>query len=313
MTGAPVKAGGYVLMRLTFANADPVTVNVPVILDEGPYASITPQPSPSARRRTPSASPSPHRQRRPRHDLTLVLLRHGESDWNAKNLFTGWVDVPLTDKGRAEAVARRRAAGRGRAAARRRAHVSAAPRDHDRHLTLDVADRHWIPVRRSWRLNERHYGALQGKDKKQTLEQYGEEQFMLWRRSYDVPPPPIDADDEFSQAGDVRYADLGDEMPATECLKDVIARMLPYWDDAIVPDLREHGIVLVAAHGNSLRAIVKHLDGISDEAIAGLNIPTGMPLVYELDDSMKPVEPGGRYLDPEAAAAAAAAVANQGR
>ena len=244
---------------------------------------------------------------------TLVLLRHGESDWNAKNLFTGWVDVPLTDKGRDEAVA----GGEQLVEAGLLpdvVHTSLLRRAITTcHLTLDVADRHWIPVRRSWRLNERHYGALQGKDKKQTLEQYGEEQFMLWRRSYDVPPPPIDADDEFSQAGDVRYADLGDEMPATECLKDVIARMLPYWDAAIVPDLREHGIVLVAAHGNSLRAIVKHLDGISDEAIAGLNIPTGMPLVYELDDSMKPAEPGGRYLDPEAAAAAAAAVANQGR
>jgi 2,3-bisphosphoglycerate-dependent phosphoglycerate mutase len=244
---------------------------------------------------------------------TLVLLRHGESEWNAKNLFTGWVDVALSEKGVEEAK-------RGgtlltdagvlpdvvHTSLLRRAITTC-------HLTLDVADRHWIPVRRSWRLNERHYGALQGKDKKQTLEQYGEEQFMLWRRSFDVPPPPIDPDDEFSQAGDVRYADLGDEMPATECLKDVIERMLPYWDAAIVPDLREHGIVLVAAHGNSLRAIVKHLDGISDEDIAGLNIPTGMPLVYELDDAMKPVEPGGRYLDPEAAAAAAAAVANQGR
>jgi len=244
---------------------------------------------------------------------TLVLLRHGESEWNAKNLFTGWVDVDLTAKGEVEAR-------RGGELLREHdllpdvVHTSVQKRAiRTAELSLHVADRAWIPVRRHWRLNERHYGALQGKNKKETLEQYGEEQFMLWRRSFDVPPPPIDADDEFSQAGDVRYADLGDEMPATECLKDVIARMLPHWDSAIVPDLRSHGIVLVAAHGNSLRAIVKHLDGISDADIAGLNIPTGMPLVYELDDALQPVVPGGRYLDPEAAEAAAAAVANQGR
>lgn len=244
---------------------------------------------------------------------TLVLLRHGESDWNAKNLFTGWVDVDLTEKGRGEAV-------RGgvlmkdagllpdvvHTSLQRRAITTAA-------LSLDAADRHWIPVKRSWRLNERHYGALQGKDKKQTLEQYGEEQFMLWRRSFDTPPPPIADDDEFSQVGDPRYADLGDEMPRTECLKDVIARFLPYWDGEIVPDLRAGKTVLVAAHGNSLRALVKHLDGISDEDIAGLNIPTGMPLVYRLDEDLRPTVAGGEYLDPEAAAAAAAAVANQGR
>ena len=244
---------------------------------------------------------------------TLVLLRHGESDWNAKNLFTGWVDVDLTEKGRAEAV-------RGgelikdagllpdvvHTSLQRRAITTAC-------LSLDAADRHWIPVKRSWRLNERHYGALQGKDKKQTLEQYGEEQFMLWRRSFDTPPPPIADDDEFSQSGDPRYADLGDEMPRTECLKDVIARFLPYWDGEIVPDLQAGKTVLVAAHGNSLRALVKHLDGVSDEDIAGLNIPTGMPLVYRLDEDLRPTVPGGEYLDPEAAAAAAAAVANQGR
>ena len=244
---------------------------------------------------------------------TLVLLRHGESEWNAKNLFTGWVDVDLTDKGRAEAV-------RGgqllveagllpdvvHTSLQRRAITTA-------HLSLDAADRHWIPVKRSWRLNERHYGALQGKDKKQTLEEFGEEQFMLWRRSFDTPPPPIDDSSEFSQAGDPRYADLGDEMPRTECLKDVIARFLPYWESDIVPDLKDGKTVLVAAHGNSLRALVKHLDGISDEDIAGLNIPTGMPLLYRLDESMKPTVPGGEYLDPEAAATAAAAVANQGR
>ena len=244
---------------------------------------------------------------------TLVLLRHGESDWNAKNLFTGWVDVDLTDKGRAEAVRGGEllvAAGLlpdvVHTSLQRRAITTA-------HLSLDASDRHWIPVKRSWRLNERHYGALQGKDKKQTLEEYGEEQFMLWRRSFDTPPPPIDDDSEFSQAGDPRYADLGADMPRTECLKDVIARFLPYWESAIVPDLQSGQTVLVAAHGNSLRALVKHLDGISDEDIAALNIPTGMPLLYRLDAALKPTVAGGEYLDPEAAAAAAAAVANQGR
>ncbi len=244
---------------------------------------------------------------------TLILLRHGQSDWNAKNLFTGWVDVDLTDLGREEAV-------RGgeqlkeagilpdvvHTSLQRRAITTA-------HLALDAADRHWIPVRRSWRLNERHYGALQGKDKKQIRDTYGEEQFMVWRRSFDTPPPPIPDDDPYSQAADVRYADLGEELPRTECLKDVIARMLPHWNGPIADDLRAGSTVLIAAHGNSLRAIVKHLDGISDDDIAGLNIPTGMPLVYELDDQLRPVTPGGRYLDPDAAAAAAAAVANQGR
>ena len=244
---------------------------------------------------------------------TLVLLRHGESDWNAKNLFTGWVDVALTEKGMREAVRGgelMREAGLHpdvvHTSLQRRAITTA-------HLSLDAADRHWIPVKRSWRLNERHYGALQGKDKKQTLEQYGEEQFMLWRRSFDVPPPPLDDSSEWSQAGDPQYADLGDELPRTECLKDVIARFLPYWESEIVPDLQAGRVVLVAAHGNSLRALVKHLDGISDEDIAGLNIPTGMPLVYRLDESLRPTVAGGEYLDPEAAAAAAAAVANQGR
>ncbi|MEZ5097147.1 MAG: phosphoglyceromutase [Nocardioides sp.] len=244
---------------------------------------------------------------------TLILLRHGESEWNAKNLFTGWVDVDLTEKGRAEAARGgqlMREAGLlpdvVHTSLQRRAITTAC-------LALDAADRHWIPVRRSWRLNERHYGALQGKDKKQTLETYGEEQFMLWRRSFDVPPPPLADDDEFSQVGDARYADLGAELPRTECLKDVIARMLPYWESGIVPDLQARSTVLVAAHGNSLRGIVKHLDAISDTDIAGLNIPTGMPLVYRLDEDLRPAVPGGEYLDPEAAAAAAAAVANQGR
>jgi 2,3-bisphosphoglycerate-dependent phosphoglycerate mutase len=246
-------------------------------------------------------------------EYTLVLLRHGESDWNAKNLFTGWVDVPLTEKGQAEALAGGDLLLEAgllpdvvHTSLLRRAITTA-------NLALDRADRHWIPVRRSWRLNERHYGALQGKDKKQTLEEYGEEQFMLWRRSFDVPPPPIDDSDQWSQAGDPRYADLGSEMPRTECLKDVIARMLPCWESSIVPDLRDGRTVLIAAHGNSLRAIVKHLDGISDEDIAGLNIPTGQPLVYRLGADLQPLEKGGRYLDPEAAAAAAEAVANQGR
>jgi 2,3-bisphosphoglycerate-dependent phosphoglycerate mutase len=180
-------------------------------------------------------------------------------------------------------------------------------------IALDAADRLWLPVRRSWRLNERHYGALQGKDKKQTLEEFGEEQFMLWRRSYDVPPPPLPDDDQWSQVGDPPYAALPEDVvPRSECLKDVVVRMLPYWYDAIVPDLNTGGTVLVVAHGNSLRALVKHLDGISDEDIAGLNIPTGMPLVYRLGDDFMPTGPG-EYLDPEAAAAAAAAVANQGR
>ncbi|MBB5154616.1 phosphoglyceromutase [Saccharopolyspora phatthalungensis] len=244
---------------------------------------------------------------------TLVLLRHGESTWNAKNLFTGWVDVPLSEKGEAEAK-------RGGELLRENEvlpdvlHTSLLRRAiSTANIALDVADRHWIPVRRDWRLNERHYGALQGKNKKQTLETYGEEQFMLWRRSYDTPPPEIELGSEFSQDSDPRYADLGDDTPRTECLKDVVARLLPYWESAILPDLRSGRTVLVAAHGNSLRALVKHLDGISDSDIAGLNIPTGIPLRYDLDADFKPTNPGGTYLDPEAAATAAAAVANQGR
>ena len=243
----------------------------------------------------------------------LVLLRHGESEWNAKNLFTGWVDVDLNDKGRGEAV-------RGGELLREAdllpdvLHTSLLRRAiTTAHLALDACDRHWIPVRRSWRLNERHYGGLQGKDKKQTMEEFGEEQFMLWRRSYDVPPPPIDEDDEFAQTGDPRYAGLGAAMPRTECLKDVVHRMVPYWESEIQTDLADGLTVMVAAHGNSLRALVKTLDGISDDDIAALNIPTGMPLVYELNDDFTPVTRGGRYLDPEAARAAADAVANQGR
>lgn len=244
---------------------------------------------------------------------TLVLLRHGESDWNAKNLFTGWVDVDLTEKGRSEAANGGKLLKEAdvlpdvvHTSLLRRAITTA-------HLALDVADRHWIPVNRSWRLNERHYGALQGKDKKATLEEFGEEQFMTWRRSFDTPPPPIEPGAEFSQDGDPRYADLGDDAPRTECLKDVIERFLPYWEGSIIPDLKDGKTVLVAAHGNSLRAMVKHLDGISDDDIVGLNIPTGMPLVYELDEHFKPTVKGGKYLDPEAAKAAAEAVATQGR
>ncbi|RRR96482.1 phosphoglyceromutase [Glycomyces terrestris] len=246
---------------------------------------------------------------------TLVLLRHGESEWNAKNLFTGWVDAKLSPSGEEEA----RRGGRLLAEAGLLpdvVHTSLLRRAiNTAELALNEAARSWIPVKRSWRLNERHYGALQGKDKAQTLAEFGEEQFMIWRRSFDVPPPPIEPGSEFSQDGDDRYASLAPEVsPSSECLKDVIERMLPYWYDGIVPDLRTGQTVLVAAHGNSLRALIKHLDGISDEAIVGLNIPTGMPLLYELDEkTLKPVTAGGAYLDPEAAAAAAAAVANQGK
>jgi 2,3-bisphosphoglycerate-dependent phosphoglycerate mutase len=245
---------------------------------------------------------------------TLILLRHGHSEWNAKNLFTGWVDVDLNEQGIREAE---RAPELLREAGLLPdiSHTSLLRRAiRTAQITLDGIDRHWIPVKRSWRLNERHYGALQGKDKKATLEEFGEEQFMTWRRSYATPPPPLDDDSEFSQAGDARYAHLPSELlPRTECLADVVVRLLPYWYDEIVPDLRAGRTVLVTAHGNSLRALVKHLDDMSEDAVVGLNIPTGIPLVYELDDDMKPLERGGRYLDPEAAADAIAAVASQGR
>ena len=244
----------------------------------------------------------------------LVLLRHGQSEWNARNLFTGWVDVELTEAGEKEAV-------RGGQLLREHdllpdvVHTSLQRRAiRTSQLALDAADRLWIPVRRSWRLNERHYGALQGKDKAQVRAEFGDEQFMLWRRSYDVPPPPLPDDDRYSQVHDAQYAALPAEArPRTECLKDVLARALPYWYDQVVPDLTAGKTVLVAAHGNSLRALVKHLDSIGDEAIAGLNIPTGIPLLYELDADLRPLRPGGRYLDPDAAASAAEAVANQGR
>ena len=252
---------------------------------------------------------------------TLVLLRHGESTWNKENRFTGWVDVDLSPKGEEEA----RRGGRLlrdagvdvdvlHTSLQRRAIRTA-------NLALEEADRLWVPVRRSWRLNERHYGALQGKDKTQVREEFGEEQFMLWRRSYDTPPPPLAADDPMHPSRDPRYAALPvDVLPATECLKDVLHRMLPYWADAIVPDLRAGRTVMVAAHGNSLRALVKHLDGIGDDEIVGLNVPTGIPLRYDLDDALRPtraVDPAfgvsGEYLDPDAARTAIAGVAAQGK
>ena len=243
----------------------------------------------------------------------LILLRHGESEWNADDIFAGWADVDLTERGRAEAFRAGcliRDAGSSpdvvHTSMLRRAITSA-------HLALDAADRLWIPVHRSWRLNERHYGALQGKPKRQILAEFGEKKFTLWRRSFDVPPPPIDDETAYVQASMPQYANLGDLIPRTECLKDVIARLLPYWEADVCADLRAGKTVLLAAHGTSLRALIKHLDRIGDDDIAGLNIPTGIPLIYELDDEMNPMTPGGRYLDAPAAAAGAAAVANQGR
>jgi 2,3-bisphosphoglycerate-dependent phosphoglycerate mutase len=244
---------------------------------------------------------------------TLLLLRHGESEWNAANLFTGWVDVGLSERGRAESE---------RAGALLREENALPDLVHTSLLTRAIStaqdalagcDRGWIPVRRSWRLNERHYGDLQGKNKAQVREQYGDEQFMTWRRSYDTPPPPIADDAEFSQAGDPRYVGLApDVVPRSECLKDVVDRLLPYWYDAVVPDLRSGATVLVAAHGNSLRALVMHLDDIGEADIVGVNIPTGIPLRYELDDGLRPRKRGGQYLDPAAAAEAIEAVKNQG-
>lgn len=243
----------------------------------------------------------------------LILLRHGESEWNAKNLFTGWVDVRLSTLGETEAR-------RGGALLKEKSllpdvlHTSLLRRAiHTAQLALDECDRHWIPVHRTWRLNERHYGALQGKDKKETLATYGEEQFKLWRRSFDVPPPAIEDNDQYSQARDPRYKDLGADMPRTECLKDVVNRMLPYLNNEIAADLRTGKTVLVAAHGNSIRAIVKHLACISDSDIAEVNIPTGIPLLYTFDDDFEPVVKMGEYLDPVAAKAAIEAVANQGK
>ena len=243
---------------------------------------------------------------------TLVLLRHGESTWNLENLFTGWTDVDLTDKGVAEAVASGHMLTE-EGILPNVVHTSVLLRAiKTADLALEAMNRSWLPVRRHWRLNERHYGALQGLNKAQTAALHGDEQVHVWRRSYDIPPPPLELDDERHPRFDPRYAGLAPEqLPATECLADVVERMLPYWYDAIIPDLHRFGTVLVAAHGNSLRALVKHLDGISDDEIPSLNIPTGIPRVYQLGDDMRPVGEG-RYLgDPEAAAAAAAAVAAQ--
>ncbi len=244
---------------------------------------------------------------------SLILLRHGESEWNAKNLFTGWVDVELSEKGRAEAK-------RGGELLKSKnllpdiLHTSVLRRAIDTsQIALEACERAWIPVRRSWRLNERHYGALQGKDKAATLAEYGEAQFKLWRRSFDVPPPPITDDNEYSQANEAKYAELGLALPKSECLKDVVERMMPYWNESIIPDLKSGKRVLVTAHGNSLRALVKHLDGISDNDIADLNIPTGIPLLYELNENFMPIKKSGEYLDPEAALDAISKVANQGK
>jgi len=243
----------------------------------------------------------------------LILLRHGESEWNAKNLFTGWVDVALSDKGRAEAT-------RGGQLLKEAnllpdvLHTSLLTRAiNTADIALASAGVVGIPIKRSWRLNERHYGALQGKDKAATLKEYGAEQFQLWRRSFDVPPPPIADDDQYSQINDPKYANLDEPLPKTECLKDVVARVIPYLNDEIKSDLVSGQVVLITAHGNSIRAIVKYLDEISDTDIAAVNIPTGIPLLYELNENFKPITKGGRYLDPEAAKASIEAVANQGK
>ena len=243
----------------------------------------------------------------------LVLLRHGQSQWNAKNLFTGWVDVALSSQGEAEA----KRAGellKEKDLLPDVLHTSLLTRAiYTAEIALGACERKWIPVSRSWRLNERHYGALQGKDKAATLKEYGPEQFKLWRRSFDTPPPAIADSDQYSQAGDIRYKDLGPELPKTECLKDVVKRLTPYLDNEIAKDLRQAKTVLVVAHGNSIRAIVKHLACISDSDIAEVNIPTGIPLLYRFDDDFEPIIKEGEYLDPEAAKESIAAVANQGK
>jgi 2,3-bisphosphoglycerate-dependent phosphoglycerate mutase len=243
----------------------------------------------------------------------LILLRHGESEWNAKNLFTGWVDVELSEKGLLEAA-------RGGQLLKEAdllpdvLHTSLLKRAiNTADIALTNCGRTGIPTKRSWRLNERHYGALQGKDKAATLKEYGEEQFQLWRRSFDVPPPAIADDDQYSQKNEEKYANLGEQLPKTECLKDVVARVLPYLTGEVMDDLKSGKTVLITAHGNSIRAIVKFLDQISDADIAGVNIPTGIPLLYELNEKFDPITKGGRYLDPKAAVDSIAAVANQGR
>jgi 2,3-bisphosphoglycerate-dependent phosphoglycerate mutase len=243
----------------------------------------------------------------------LILLRHGQSEWNAKNLFTGWVDVALSSQGEAEA----KRAGellKEKNLLPDLLHTSLLTRAiHTAEIALGACERKWIPVSRSWRLNERHYGALQGKDKASTLKEYGEEQFKLWRRSFDTPPPAIADSDQYSQASDIRYKDLGPDLPKAECLKDVVKRLMPYLDNEIASDLRQGKTVLVVAHGNSIRAIVKHLACISDSDIAEVNIPTGIPLLYRFDDDFEPIIKEGEYLDPEAAKESIAAVANQGK
>ena len=247
-------------------------------------------------------------------EYKLILLRHGESQWNALNLFTGWVDVDLSEKGVLEAK-------RGGELLKEKnlipnsLHTSVLNRAiKTSELALESAGIKEIPTKRSWRLNERHYGALQGLNKKDTLEKYGEEQFMLWRRSYDVPPPPIDPNDKYAQNNDPKYKDMKEsDIPLTECLKDVVKRVIPYWKESIVPELESGKTVLVVAHGNSLRALIKYLENISDENIAKLNLPTGIPLLYRLDENFKPIVFGGEYLDPQAAKEAIDAVANQGK
>ncbi|HEY1128438.1 MAG TPA: 2,3-diphosphoglycerate-dependent phosphoglycerate mutase [Roseateles sp.] len=243
----------------------------------------------------------------------LVLIRHGESTWNLENRFTGWTDVDLTPTG----VEQAKTAGRL---------LKEAGYDFDIAYTsvlkravwtlwhcLDQMDRTWLPVRHSWRLNERHYGALQGLNKADMAKQYGEEQVLIWRRSYDTPPPALEATDPRSERGDRRYAGLADgDVPLTECLKDTVARVLPFWNDTVAPTIKSGQRVVIAAHGNSIRALVKYLDGIADDAIVGVNIPNGIPLVYELDANLKPIK--SYYLgDAEAAAKAAAAIAAQGK
>ena len=243
----------------------------------------------------------------------LILLRHGESLWNAKNLFTGWVDVDLSEKGEAEA-ARAGVLLKEAELSPDVLHTSLLKRAiNTADITLSNCGKTGITTHRSWRLNERHYGALQGKDKVQTLATYGQEQFDLWRRSFDVPPPPIEDNDQYSQKNDPKYADLGELLPKTECLKDVVERVIPYLTGEITKDMLAGKTVLITAHGNSLRAIVKHIDCISDTDIAKVNIPTGIPLYYEFDKEFEPITKGGRYLDPEAAKAAITAVANQGK
>ena len=243
----------------------------------------------------------------------LVLLRHGQSQWNLENRFTGWHDVDLTDQGREEA----KAAGRvlkENGFVFDKAHTSVLKRAiRTLWIALDELDQMWLPVRRDWRLNERHYGALQGLNKSETSEKHGEEQVLIWRRSYDIPPPALAEDNEHYPGHDPRYANLtSEELPLTECLKDTVERFLPYWHEAIVPEIKEGQRVIIAAHGNSLRALVQYLDGLSEEAVLKLNIPTGMPLVYELDDDLKPIN--NYYLgDEEAVKAAMEAVANQGK